>query len=238
MLWELRMSEQEQQLRILGSPRAAETLAALHRQATRHEWRTIGLFAPFAVHLLLGRRLPWQRVQPKLATHPLAVDVQSGIFAYQLARALRAQQIIEFGTSHGLSTIYFALAVRQNGGGRVIATELIAEKAERARENFERAGVADVIDLRIGDATETLRNVDGPVDMLFNDGFPDAMLPVTQLVAPNLRPGAVVMAGNVALFPTDHQEYVEWMREPRNGFASTRMPMTMGGEFSVKVAQP
>ena len=61
------------------------------------------------------------------------------------------------------------------------------------------------------------------------------MQPVLQLVAPKLRTGAVASCGNAALFPKDHEDYVAWVRDPRNGFRSARLSMFLAREFSVKV---
>lgn len=222
-------------LSILRDERARAVLGALHARAERENLRLGWRFLGQATRLALGRPLPWGRLQSRLSDLSLAVDQASGIFAYQLALALRAQRIVEYGTSHGVSTIYLALAVRENGGGLVIGTECVAEKAARAQANFVEAGVADLIELRVGEAPGTLADLEGPIDLLHNDGFPGAMLSTLQSVAPRMRPGAVALAGNVALFPADHAEYVGWVRDPKNGFSSARLPMRMGGELSVKV---
>ena len=91
----------------------------------------------------------------------IALDQDKCQFVYQLARAIAARNIVEVGTSFGVSTIYLALAVGQNGGeGKVIATEKESTKAERAREHWKEAGddlVTRYIDLREGDLLETLK---------------------------------------------------------------------------------
>lgn len=91
----------------------------------------------------------------------IALDQDKCQFIYQLARAIAARNIVEVGTSFGVSTIYLALAVGQNGGeGKVIATEKESSKAERAREHWKEAGdesVTRYIDLREGDLLETLK---------------------------------------------------------------------------------
>lgn len=232
----MNMKRNRETLLPIGDARAIATLLDLHRQA-HAEWTGLArAFAGQALRLWRGRPLPWARLAPRLQHLSLAVDPASGVFAYQLARALGARHIVEFGTSHGISTIYLALAVRDNGGGVVVGTERVAAKAERARENLRRAGLERFVDLRTGDAPASLQDVSGPVDLVFNDGFPDAMLGVLQLLAPRMRRGGVVLAGNVAMFPADHEDYVAWVRDPRNGFCSAGMPMRLGGEFSVKVA--
>ena len=77
---------------------------------------------------------------------------------YVLARTRSAKLVVEFGTSFGISGIHLAAAVRDAGGGRLIATELDPIKAERAAHNFRAAGLSEVIDLRVGDAFETLKS--------------------------------------------------------------------------------
>ena len=86
----------------------------------------------------------------------LAVDRETAVLLYMLVRSTRARSIVEFGTSFGISTLHFAAGLRDNGGGRVITTEFEPSKAARARENFVAGGLADLIELREGDALETL----------------------------------------------------------------------------------
>jgi predicted O-methyltransferase YrrM/GNAT superfamily N-acetyltransferase len=217
------------------SSRAAGVLARLHRQADRQNPKLIRRFAAQIPRLLFRRPLPWARLEPRLQDMYLALDPASGMFLYLLARALGARRIVEFGTSFGISTIYLALAVRDNGGGRVVGTELVPEKAERARAHLEEAGLADLVEIRIGDACQTLRQLEGPIDLLLNDGFPRFTLPVLQLVAPDMRPGAVALCGNAVLFPADHAAYRSWVRDPANGFRSAHIATATAGELSVKV---
>jgi predicted O-methyltransferase YrrM len=71
---------------------------------------------------------------------------------------------VEFGTSFGISTIYLATALKE-GGDRLVRAELEATKAQRARENPGAADLADLVEIRVGDALETLSDgVGGPVD--------------------------------------------------------------------------
>jgi predicted O-methyltransferase YrrM len=228
------MRDLNQTLRVLGDPRAIATLSRLHHAADGQNLTLVSRFAG-QLHRWLGRRsLHWDRLEPRLADLYLALDPQNGVFCYLLARALRATRIIEFGTSFGISTIYLALAVRDNGGGVVIGTEFVPAKAAQARRHIEEAGLSDYVDLREGDALETLRGQTDPVDLLLNDGFPRSVLPVLQLVAPVMRPGAVALCGNAVLFPADHVDYLAWVRDPKNGFCSSMLPMTLAGEMSVR----
>ncbi len=184
--------------------------------------------------LLSGRGIAWERFGHRLDDVAICLEPSQGAFCYLLARSLGARRIVEFGTSFGISTIWLAAAVRANGGGRVIGTELVASKAARAREHLRQAGLDDLVEIREGDATETLRELDGPIDMLLNDGFPPAMLPVARLVVPRLRPGGLVVSDNVGAFWADHGDYLAWLRDPANGLESAMLALNEGTEISVR----
>jgi predicted O-methyltransferase YrrM len=214
--------------------RVSSLLERLHRDATRQErWLPLR-FLDQLPRLLRRGGLDWAALGNRLDDAFICLDRAQGEFCYTLLRALGARHVVEFGTSFGVSTIYLAAAVRDNGGGRVIGTELVPAKAERARAHLAQAGLADFVDIRVGDATKTLRDLDGPVDFLLNDGFPPAALPVLQLLAPRLRPGAVVLADNVGAFPADHRDYLAWVRAPANGFVSCALDLNEGSEMSVR----
>ena len=84
----------------------------------------------------------------------LNVSADFGRFLYMCARARTAKRIVEFGTSFGISTIHLACALRDGGGGHLIGSELEPTKAKRARENLAAAGLADLVEIRVGDALE------------------------------------------------------------------------------------
>jgi predicted O-methyltransferase YrrM len=143
---------------------------------------------------------------------------------------------VEFGTSFGVSTIYFAAAIRDNGGGIVIGSEFIPSKAERARANIEEAGLTDSVDIRVGDAMETLADPGGDIDLLLIDGSKDLYLPILKMLAPHVRQGGVVLADNV-LSPFIKKTlagYVAYMQDSRHGFTSVTVPFPDGFEYSVK----
>jgi predicted O-methyltransferase YrrM len=233
---EVEVSKGNRALDALPDPAVRGVLRRLHAEADREEPRLILQMARFLPALLRRGELPWERLGNRLDDKYIAIDRSQGIFCYLLARALGARQIVEFGTSYGLSTIYLAQAVRDNGGGRVIGTEWVPAKAQRARENLSEAGLLEFVDLRVGDALETLRDLDAPVDFMLNDGFPPSQLPVLRLVAPRLRVGAVVVTDNVGAFWANATAYLDWVRDPANGFASAMLEMKQGTELSVRVA--
>jgi predicted O-methyltransferase YrrM len=175
----------------------------------------------------------YRAIYRERADNFLAVSPTFGRFLYMLARARKASRIVEFGTSMGISTIYLAAALRDNGGGQLIGSELAPSKVVRARANLDMAGLADLVDIREGDALETLKDVGGEIDLLLLDGAFGLYLPVLKLVEPRLKPGSLILGENA--FAKDYQAYV---RSPANGYLSQLLPVDegRGNEFTVRIA--
>jgi predicted O-methyltransferase YrrM len=169
-----------------------------------------------------------------LAFIPVSPD--AGRFLYTLARAMKTGTVVEFGTSLGISTIYLAAAVRDRGEGTVITTELHAGKAQKARENLRAAGLLDYVDLREGDALDTLKDIAGGVTLLFLDGWKKLYLPVLKLLEPALELGALVAADDLDLFPEAHKPYLAYVRNPGSGYVSVEVPIGDRLELSVRTA--
>ena len=83
--------------------------------------------------------------------------------------AMKATRVVDFATSVGMSALYFAAAMKDNGGGLVIGSEMVREKAEVASRNLAEAGLTSFVDIRVGDARETLKDLGGPVDFILID---------------------------------------------------------------------
>jgi predicted O-methyltransferase YrrM len=150
----------------------------------------------------------------------IPVGPHFGNLLYALARSSGAKTIVEFGTSFGISTIFLASAVRDNGTGKVITAEFVPEKAERARKNLTAAGLEKWVEIRIGDALDTLKSgFPRKIDMVFLDGAKGLYAGVLQLLEPNLKSGAIVASDN-----TDQdnlREFLRYIRFPRNGYTSS-----------------
>ncbi|HEY0180532.1 MAG TPA: O-methyltransferase [Dokdonella sp.] len=148
----------------------------------------------------------------------LPVSRETGRLLYMLARSTNARTIVEFGTSFGISTLHLAAALRDNGGGRVITTEFEPSKAAQAREHFATGGVADLVELREGDALATLAaDLPATVDLLLLDGAKALYTDVLRRLEDRLRPGALVVADNADYSP----DYLAYVRAPANGYLST-----------------
>ena len=163
----------------------------------------------------------------------IAVSPEMGKFLYLLARNGNSRNIVEFGTSFGISTIHLAAAVRDNDGGKVISTELNAGKAARAGTNLKDAGLADLVEIRQGDALETLKQIDFEIDLLLLDGWKNLYLPVLKLVEPYLRQDALVIADDLDIFPEAHEPYLNYIRQPENGYVSLEIPIGDRIELSI-----
>lgn len=169
----------------------------------------------------------------------VALDRDKAEFCYQLCRASNARRIVEIGTSHGVSTLYLAAALRDNlraggGDGVVIGSEYEPGKAKAAREHFEEAGLSRFIDLREGDLRQTLKQIDGPVDFLLVDIWIAMARPALELVAPHLRSGAIVICDNTEQYRADYADYFAFIDDPANGFRTMTLPFGGGLELSVR----
>jgi len=228
---------------LITSGRVSETLDKLHRDADAADRDFMAkVMAQFeasgatleeaAAKLVDEERASYRTVYHGHAAHFLAVSKAYGRFLYAIARARKARRIVEFGTSMGISTIYLAAALRDNGGGRLIGSELEPTKVARARANLAAANLADLAEIREGDALETLKDVGGEVDVLLIDGAWSLYLPVLKLIEPQLAPGAAVLGENAFA-----QDYLDYVRNPANGYLSQPLAIDegRGNEFTVRV---
>ena len=159
----------------------------------------------------------------------LAVSPETASLLYMLTRATSSRSVIEFGTSFGISTLHIAAALRDNGGGRVITSEFEPSKAAKARENFAAAGLAEVIELREGDALQTLAtDLPESVDLLLLDGAKVLYPAVLDLVESRLRPGALIVADNADWSP-------EYLDVVRNSGRFVSVPFAEDVELSMKI---
>jgi predicted O-methyltransferase YrrM len=161
----------------------------------------------------------------------MPISEPGGRLLYALTRAARPATVVEFGTSFGISTAHLAAAVTDNGTGHVLTTELSPVKIAAAQANLEGAGLADVVTVLPGDALETLAAVQGPVGLVFLDGWKDLCLPVLRLLEPRLAPGALVVADDVDSHAS-MADYLAYVRDPANGYVTIAFPVEDGLEVS------
>lgn len=130
---------------------------------------------------------------------PLDVSPPQAKMLHLLARAVGSERILEIGTLGGYSTIWLARAVSKTG--RVITLEINPHHAQTASKNLQRAGLEDRVEIRIGDARQSLASLSQESHPLFDFAFLDAdkasNADYLDLTVPMLRPGALIVVDNV-----------------------------------------
>ncbi len=160
----------------------------------------------------------------------MPISPQAGDLLYILVRAKRPSTIVEFGTSYGISTIYLAAAVADNGIGHVVSTELSTAKIVAARANLADAGLGDRVTILPGNALTTLNDIPGPIDLVLLDGWKDLCLSVLQSLETRLASSALIVADDINL--PSLSGYLEYVRQPAKGYVSVPFPVEGGMEIS------
>jgi len=179
---------------------------------------------------LMRSKAEYREFYAQLKDYALPVSRDTGRLLYMLARATGARAVVEFGLSFGLSTLHLAAALRDNGGGRLITSEFEPTKIARARDNLAAGGLSDLVEIREGDALETLASdLPDTIDLLLLDGAKSLYRDVLGLVESRLRTGAVIIADNADHCP----DYLEYVGAPGNGYLS--MAFTDEVELTIRV---
>lgn len=128
---------------------------------------------------------------------PIDVSVTQGKMLHLLARMANARRILEVGTLGGYSTIWLARALPDDG--RLVTLELEPLHAAVARENLDKAGVGECVDIRVGPAAETLAAMtdEAPFDFIFIDADKPNNVNYLREAIRLARPGATIIVDNV-----------------------------------------
>ncbi|KAJ9139018.1 S-adenosyl-L-methionine-dependent methyltransferase [Coniochaeta hoffmannii] len=243
----------DQSTPVVASSRVLRLLRRLHTQAEKQEksWSQKFFYLTRLVRFLARGELWSSAADDHMRDKFVALDKDKCELIYLLARAIGARNVVEAGTSFGVSAIYLALAVGQNvllqqdesdergrSAGKVIATEKEPSKAERAKAHWREAGeeVDSWIELREGDLLETLKVEEGmpqEVDLLLLDIWTPLALPTLKLIQPRLKRGAVVITDNVGMAKMLYRDFLGYIRDPANGFRTLTVPFSGGLELSV-----
>jgi len=167
----------------------------------------------------------------RLKDFPLAVSADTGALLYMLARSCKARTVVEFGTSFGISTLHLAAALRDNGGGLLITSEFESSKVAQARDNLIAGGLLDLVEIREGDALQTLgKDLPESIDLVLLDGAKALYAEILSLLESRLRPGALIVADNADYAP----DYLARVRSPAQGYLS--IPFAEDVELSMRLA--
>lgn len=180
---------------------------------------------------LMHSKTEYRRFYGQLKDLWLPVSRETGTLLYMMARSTRARNIVEFGTSFGISTLHLAAALRENGGGRLISSEFEPSKVARAREHLVEAKLDDLVEIREGDALQTLASgLPESLDLVLLDGAKALYNDVLDLLLDRLRPGALIVADNADYCP----DYLARVRAPNAGFLS--VPFADDVELTLRLA--
>ncbi|MBH9396662.1 O-methyltransferase [Pseudomonas aeruginosa] len=217
----------------LTSPPLAELLQRLfaEAEATRPgDSPALAARAAGELDRLMRSKTEYREFYGRLRDLALPVSRETGSLLYMLARSSSARHIVEFGTSFGLSTLHLAAALRDNGGGHLITSEFEPSKVQRARRNLAAGGLQDLVELREGDALQTLASdLPASIDLVLLDGAKALYPEILALLENRLRPGALVIADNAEHSP----EYLAHVRSPANGYLS--IPFAEDVELSMRL---
>jgi predicted O-methyltransferase YrrM len=204
----------------LNSPKFANLVDKLFTDAEKTDSEIqarLAAASPEEKAAFFSGALQYKSFYSGLKDYHLAVSRETAKLLYIVARSTGAKSIVEFGTSFGLSTLYLAAAVQDNGGGRVIASEFEPSKVEQAKGNFAASGLAGLIDLRAGDALQTLaKGLPDAIDLVLLDGAKNLYPPILALLESRIRSGGVVVADNAEMCPG----YLAHVRDSANGYLS------------------
>jgi predicted O-methyltransferase YrrM len=138
------------------------------------------------------------------------VSLADGRFLRLIAEATGAKKVVELGTSTGYSGMWFVLALRTTGG-HLYTHEIDEGRAATARGFFEKAGVAELVTIIMGDAHQTIAQhleAEEPIDLVFLDADKEGYVDYLQQLLPKVRPGGLILAHNM-VFPPPDPRYIE-----------------------------
>ena len=131
----------------------------------------------------------------------LAITRDIGIFYNILLRNNKARKILEIGTSTGYSTIWFAEALREQAGAKIITIEQEEGKIQRAKENFQKTGVESIIEIRKGLAIDVLKQIvketTEPFDFVFIDADKEKCVEYFDLALKIVKTGGIIGIDNI-----------------------------------------
>jgi predicted O-methyltransferase YrrM len=224
---------------LIGKPKTGDTMKYINDKLVLNTLDSLYENASKDMRKMLSLlpKLIFKKLKPEdCHSAYLPIDKKQGEFLYDHIVSNSSKTIVEFGTSFGISTIYLASGAKESGG-RVITSELLPEKCRAAKNNFKQCKLISYIDIREGDAMETLATIDEGIDLLLLDGWSDLYLPLLKLLEPKLNEGALIYADN-ASFP-GMKPYLSYVNENPAKY-STELQKVSKGKVAItyKVCKP
>lgn len=181
--------------------KAVESVLAEYDKRAAEEWKT-------------RRNMSADQEERQRDDFLLSIGPQTGRLLNILIKGARAQNILEIGTSYGHSTVWLAEAADATGG-RVVTIDCVPSKHDYARAMVAKAGLAEHVEFRLGDAREVIASLSGPFDFVLLDLWKDLYIPCFDLFYPKLSRGAYVAADNMINPEWSRAEAVLYRRHVR-----------------------
>ena len=137
---------------------------------------------------------------------------QKAALLVKLVQESRPNIVVEVGTAIGYSGLWIAHTLRSLGHGKLLTFEMDSDRATQAGQNFQRAGVFDLITQYCGDARELLKDIREPIDFLFLDGGFENYYPCYTSCRSQIREGATLLADNAGIGATEMADYLAFVR--------------------------
>ena len=169
--------------------------------------------------------------QPGMMNVPRA----DGEFLHGFILEHNYKRVLEVGTSNGYSSLWMGMALRRTGG-KLLTLEIDASRAALARENFQKTGLTQIIELREGDALKALPGLEGPFDLVFIDAWKEDYLRYFEMVYPKVRPGGAIVAHNVVSHGRDMQDFLQAVQNHPE--LETRIDRRSSAGLSISLKRP
>jgi predicted O-methyltransferase YrrM len=171
--------------------------------------------------------------QTDRAKKMLNITPDTGRLLWILVVSTGAKRVLEIGTSNALSTIWLADAVRRTGGS-IVTLERSPSKIEMARKNLAKAGIAEHVEIKEGEALATIRTLPGPFDLVFLDADRPQYLAYLEEVVPKIRKGGLLVTDNVISHAEELKAFLGRVKSHPELFSVT-LPVGKGEELSYKL---
>jgi len=170
-----------------------------------------------------------------------SIGLETGKFLGLLIRSTQAKRVMEFGTCLGYSTIWIAQALKETGG-KLISVEYDKELYDTTKKNVELAGLSDIVDLRLGDASKIINEVEGPFDIILQDSDKALYVPMIEKCIELTRKNGFIIADDVLfkpmgipeVFSAPMDEYVKKVFSDKRLY-TTILPIGDGAAISTKL---
>ncbi|WP_234123738.1 O-methyltransferase [Clostridium hydrogenum] len=129
-----------------------------------------------------------------------SIGLETGRFLGLLIRSMQAKRVMEFGTCLGYSTVWIAQALKETGG-KLTSIECDKELYETTKRNVELAGLSDIVDLRLGNASKIINEVEGPFDIILQDSDKALYVPMLEKCIELTRKNGLIIADDVLFKP-------------------------------------